>query len=62
MPPIRDVTLFDAEQQKRFRAFQFTDADLAVLEANASFAERRLPRLLEELRDSFAPWPEVRRR
>ncbi len=50
---------FDAEQKKRLVAFQITDADLKSLQAQASFAQNRLPALLGELHGSFAGWPEI---
>src|ERR1700744_4014613 len=56
-----EVTEFGAAQEKRLAAFQISRADLAVARAQADFAERRLPKLLEELHVVFAAWPEIQR-
>ena len=48
-----------AAQEHRFRAFRISDEDIELLGTLSSFAEDRLPKLLEELHDQFAPWPEI---
>src|SRR4030095_6761873 len=53
------ATVYDVEQQKRFAAFHITEQDIQILRDNASFAEKRLPKLLEELHANFAGWPEI---
>ncbi|MDO9713929.1 globin-coupled sensor protein [Paracraurococcus lichenis] len=53
------LAAFDAEQRKRLTAFHLTEADLALLRAQAGFTETRLPRLIEELHGAFAGWPEI---
>jgi ABC-type transporter Mla subunit MlaD len=53
------AAIYDAEQQKRFAAFHITEQDIQVLRDHASFAEQRLPKLLEELHVNFAGWPEI---
>ncbi len=50
---------FDTEQTNRFAAFQIGPDDLAVLHANAAFAEQRLPGLLQTLNTDFSAWPQV---
>lgn len=50
-----------AEQEQRFRAFQIEPNDLTLLRVHAERARARLPSLLEELHDRFAPWPETAR-
>jgi len=46
-------------QQKRFATFGITTADLTILQANAAFADRKLPGLLEAWHTHFAGWPEI---
>lgn len=48
-----------AGQEHRFRAFQISERDLALLAALAGFARARLPSLLPQLHEQFAPWPEI---
>ncbi|MGO4285539.1 protoglobin domain-containing protein [Bosea sp. TAB14] len=48
-----------AGQEHRFRAFQISERDLALLAALAGFARERLPSLLPQLHEQFAPWPEI---
>ncbi|AWK87524.1 globin-coupled sensor protein [Azospirillum thermophilum] len=48
-----------AHQQRRLTSFSITDQDLAILRENAEFAERTLPRLLEQWHGCFAEWPEI---
>ncbi|HEY5793494.1 MAG TPA: protoglobin domain-containing protein, partial [Bosea sp. (in: a-proteobacteria)] len=50
-----------ADQEPRFRAFQIGPEDIAVLRGHAEFAKARLPALLVDLHDQFAPWPETAR-
>ncbi|PWC33682.1 globin-coupled sensor protein [Azospirillum sp. TSO35-2] len=45
--------------RKRFNTFGLTEADVAILRANASFARQHLPRLLETWHAKFAEWPEI---
>ncbi len=46
-------------QQKRFATFGITPADAALLQANAAFADQKLPGLLEVWHKHFAGWPEI---
>jgi methyl-accepting chemotaxis protein len=50
-----------ADQEPRFRAFQIGPDDIAVLRKQAGFATARLPELLVDLHEQFAPWPETAR-
>jgi len=49
----------DNEQQKRFNAFRISAAEIALLAELADYTRTRLPKLLEELQQDFAPWPEI---
>jgi len=53
------TTTFNDAQHKRFATFGITDADIRILQANAAFADRELPRLLETWHAHFAGWPEI---
>ena len=44
---------------KRLATFSITGDDLAILQANRDFAERRLPGLLEQWHRHFDAWPEI---
>ena len=46
-------------QEHRFRAFRIFDEDTRLLGSLSGFAQSRLPQLLDELHDQFAPWPEI---
>jgi len=48
-----------AGQEQRFRAFQISERDLALLAPQAMFVRERLPSLLPQLHEQFAPWPEI---
>ncbi|WP_173044450.1 globin-coupled sensor protein [Bosea sp. ANAM02] len=48
-----------AAQEHRFRAFRIFDEDIVLLGSLSDFARGRLPHLLENLHDQFAPWPEI---
>src|SRR5438477_12066510 len=53
------AAVYDVEQQKRFAAFHISEQEIQILRDNASFAEQRLPKLLEELHTNFSGWPEI---
>lgn len=58
--PDRNLTITSiAGQEHRFRAFQISEEDLALLAAQARFARERLPSLLPQLHEQFSPWPEI---
>lgn len=50
---------FSDAQQRRFSTFGITGADIGILQNNAAFAERELPRLLEAWHVKFVEWPEI---
>jgi methyl-accepting chemotaxis protein len=49
----------DEVHAKRLATFHITAEDIALLRRHASFAETRLPKLLESLHSSFNGWPEI---
>lgn len=48
-----------ANKEKRWNTFGITQTDLAVLRSNASFAQHKLPKLLEQWHSRFSEWPEI---
>lgn len=44
---------------RRLAVFQVTDADIALVREQRSFAEQRLPALLQQWHSRFAAWPEI---
>lgn len=48
-------------QEHRFRAFRIFEEDTRLLGSLSGFARSRLPQLLDELHEQFAPWPEIAR-
>ena len=51
--------IFDSDQRRRLAAFSISDEDITLLEAQRSYAEQRLPALLNELHANFSGWPEI---
>ncbi|WP_043828997.1 globin-coupled sensor protein [Muricoccus aerilatus] len=49
----------DAGRRRRLEAFGITDADLALLQEQAAYAEGRLPALITGLHPAFDAWPEI---
>ncbi|WP_246148579.1 methyl-accepting chemotaxis protein [Skermanella pratensis] len=46
-------------RSRRLAVFQLTDADIDLVREQRSFAEQRLPALLEQWQSRFAAWPEI---
>ena len=49
----------EVDMHRRLKTFGISDTDIHSLRSNEAFAERDLPRLLEDWHNRFAQWPEI---